>query len=102
MGETIHVRGEGGTVFAMDLPLPEGVAQRLARGDIVRVEAGGSPHAEPAEDPGPEDADPFAVKRPAPSAPKAEWVVYAVSQGASVLDAEGFTKTELIEKFGGQ
>lgn len=50
MGETIRARGEGGTVFEMDLPLPAGVAQRLERGDIQRVNADGTPYIEPADE----------------------------------------------------
>lgn len=46
--ETIHVRGEGGYVFAMDLPLPEALAKRLAAGELTRVNADGSPYTEPA------------------------------------------------------
>lgn len=30
-------RTEGGTVMEMDHPLPEGIAQRVARGEILRV-----------------------------------------------------------------
>lgn len=44
--ETIHVRGEGGSVIAMDLPLPEGIAQRYADGLIVRVNPDGSDYVE--------------------------------------------------------
>lgn len=95
MADTIYVRGEGGTVFEMDLPLPSGAAQRLERGDMQRVNADGTPYTEPVK-----DVDPFATKRPAQSAPKGDWVVYAVSQGSSVNDADGLTKAELIEKYG--
>lgn len=38
----LYVRGEGGSVIGMDLPLPEGIAQRYASGAIVRVNADGS------------------------------------------------------------
>lgn len=102
MTESIHVRGEGGVIWEMDLPLPEGVAQRLAKDDLVRVHADGSRYEEPEpEGPGaPSDPDPFATKRPADSASKKDWVVYAVSKGATVNDAEGLTKAELIELYG--
>jgi hypothetical protein len=49
MAETIHVLGEGGVVWSMDLPLPDGVASRLAKGELRRVTADGSPWVEPAE-----------------------------------------------------
>lgn len=98
MAESIHVRGEGGTIFEMGLPLPAGVQQRLDAGALTRVNPDGSPYAEPR--PGPEGQDPHAVARPAPTANKPEWVTYAVSQGMSVNDANGHTKNELIELFG--
>ena len=47
MPDTIHVRGEGGSVIAMDLPLPEGIAQRYAAGLLVRVNPDGSDWSEP-------------------------------------------------------
>lgn len=102
MGETIYVIGEGGTPFEMDLPLPAGVAQRLERGDIRRVNADGTPYEELAEPAAPAEEDPYAVKRPADGAAKAEWIAYAVSKGATVNEANGFTKPELIELYGGQ
>lgn len=39
------------------------------------------------------------ASRPAQVAPKAEWVDYAVSQGASREEAEGLTKAELVEMY---
>lgn len=39
---------------------------------------------------------------PAKSASKAEWVDFAVSQGASRDDAEGHTKEQLVEQYGGE
>lgn len=100
--DTIHVIGEGGVVFEMDLPLPEGVAQRLERGDLRRVNADGTPYECPVEPVEPAEEDPFAVKRPADGAGKQDWVTYAVSKGATVNEANGFTKLELIELYGGQ
>lgn len=63
MAETIHVRGEGGTVWEMDLPLRPDHAKRLAKGELVRVNADGStwtePEPVPADDPppGPDTGD---------------------------------------------
>lgn len=37
MAETIYVRDEAGCVQAMDLPLHPAIAERVRRGDIVRV-----------------------------------------------------------------
>lgn len=102
--ESIHVRGEGGVVWEMDLPLPDGAAQRLARGDLTRVNKDGSTYEPgPDEDPAaPQDpADPHEVARPADGARKQDWVTYAVSKGATVNDANGATKQELIELYGG-
>ncbi|MCI3271398.1 hypothetical protein [Streptomyces cylindrosporus] len=43
---------------------------------------------------GPED-----VKPPARSASKADWVAYAVAQGADQAEAEGKTRDQLVELF---
>lgn len=98
MADTIHVRGEGGTIFEMDLPLPKGVQQRLDAKALVRVNPDGSPYAE--ADPEPEGQDPYTIARPGSAANKPEWVTYAVSQGMSVNDANGYTKADLIELYG--
>jgi hypothetical protein len=50
---------------------------------------------EPDEDEGDE------VEVPAHSAVKAEWVDFAVSQGLDPEEAEGYTKQELIDEYGG-
>ncbi|THA31789.1 hypothetical protein E6R18_15775 [Streptomyces sp. A1277] len=114
MAETIHVRGEGGAIFAMDLPLPEGIADRYERGLLVRVNADGSPYAgapasapppAPSQDPGTPPADPDpepgpvdTAGRPAINAPKSEWIGYVVSKGLlSADDAANYTKADLID-----
>lgn len=43
----LYIRGEGGSVIPMDLPLPEDIAQRYASGALVRVNADGSDWVEP-------------------------------------------------------
>lgn len=113
MAETIHVRGEGGHIFAMDLPLPEGIADRYERGLLVRVNEDGSPHAgapasaptpvpqdpdaEPT-DPGPEPVPVDTGGRPAVNAPKSEWITHVVSKGLlSADDAANYTKADLID-----
>ncbi|MYS34928.1 hypothetical protein K388_01927 [Streptomyces sp. KhCrAH-43] len=113
MAETIHVRGEGGAIFAMDLPLPEGIADRYERGLLVRVNADGSPYAgppasappapprapdtppaDPVDEPGPVDT----AGRPAVNAAKSEWIAYVVSRGLlSAEDAANYTKADLID-----
>lgn len=94
--EIIHVRGEGGTVFALALPLHESIADRLTRGYLTRVNEDGSAWTG--------DADPAVPSvpgtRPAQAAPKAEWVGWAVAQGADPDDAEAMTKADLVDKYG--
>lgn len=46
--ESAHFRGEGGAVFVIDLPLSPGYEQKIARGQLVRVNEDGSPFTEPA------------------------------------------------------
>lgn len=55
MAETIHVRGEGGAVWEMDLPLQPDVAKRVAAGTLIRVNPDGSPAGEAADDTPPVD-----------------------------------------------
>jgi hypothetical protein len=38
---------------------------------------------------------------PAKAASKAEWVAFAVAQGADEAEAEGLTKPELVDLYGG-
>lgn len=96
MADTIHVRGEGGMVIAMDLPLPGDIEKRMVRGQIVRVNPDGSPYTGPAAD----DAPAVPVARPAQAAAKDAWVGWAVAQGARPDDAEAMTKQDLIDKYG--
>lgn len=51
MSDVIHVRGEGGAVFRMALPLEPNVAKRFEAGEIVRVNPDGSEWTEPAKRP---------------------------------------------------
>ncbi|MEU6944290.1 hypothetical protein ABZ957_03445 [Streptomyces sp. NPDC046316] len=109
MAETIHVRGEGGAVFAMDLPLPEGIQQRCDSGLLQRVNADGSPYTgasapqappDPVSDPQsePETPAPADAERPAVNAPKADWIAYVVKRGQlSADDAANYTKADLID-----
>jgi len=95
MSDTVHILGEGGGIFQMDLPLHEAIEDRLARGYLKRVNADGSPYREKSE-----------RVQPAPYASKGEWVGWAVHVSAhtdSPLtpdDAEALTKQDLIEQYG--
>lgn len=98
MAETAFFRGEGGVVLEMDLPLPEGIAQRVERGAIVRVaNAQGDPYVATEGTPL-VPAPP--TKRPADSAPKAAWVAWAVACGADPEEASGANKGDLVERYG--
>ena len=107
MAETIYVRGEGGAVIAMDLPLPEGIAERYERGLLRRVNPDGSPYqgspatpapAAPADPDGEPPAPAAAGDRPAVNAPKADWIAYVVRVGRlSAEDAANYTKADLID-----
>lgn len=99
MSETIHVLGEGGTIFQMDLPLPEAIEDRLVKGYLRRVNADGTPYQESSE-------NTSERTQPAPYASKKEWVGWAVHVSAGTDtpitpdDAEALTKNDLIELFG--
>lgn len=88
--------GEGGTVFMLDLPVHETIAERIAKKEIRRVNEDGTPfvEAEP-------EAEAAPASAPASSAPKAAWVEWAVSQGADQAEAEAMTKLNLIGEYGG-
>lgn len=62
--------------------LDEGFVKELGEG-------AGDPGADPSDGP------------PAKVAAKAEWVAFAVSQGANEAEAEALTKQELVELYGG-
>lgn len=95
MTETIYIRGEGGGVHAMDLPLPEPIADRLTKGLLRRVNEDGSPYVERAGD----DTPSLPTEEPAKTAVKAEWVGWAVANGADAEEAESMTKADLIEAY---
>lgn len=95
--ETVYVRGEGGSVIAMDLPLPEAIADRLTKGQLRRVNADGSLYAPADDDPA---APALPDRAPAQAAPKAEWIGWAVANGADPDAVEGLTKADLIDQYG--
>lgn len=99
---TVFVRGEGGAVFEMTpSKMSPDLKRRLRLGYLRQVNADGSPlrEAEPAPAPGgggPLNQEP--APRPAKSAPKKDWVLYAVtSLGLDPERAEGMTRQELID-----
>ncbi|MDT3395439.1 hypothetical protein RKE29_02030 [Streptomyces sp. B1866] len=102
MAETIHVLGEGGMVFPMDLPLPEAIADRLAAGQLRRVNPDGTPYTDPATAaPAPAPVGGGALTRgetprPGKNAAKSEWVAWAVAvHGLDMGEADGMTKQAL-------
>jgi hypothetical protein len=102
MAETIYLRGEGGGIHAMDLPLPEAIQERLTKGMLQRVNEDGTPYVEeppePSEDTAKVPAPP--LTEPSKTANKPEWVGWAVVKGADPEEADGMTKADLIEKYG--
>lgn len=106
MAESIHVRGEGGQVIEMDLPLPEPIADRVTKGYLRRVNADGTPYtgaALPAGDGPRPDAGGSALTNGVPPRPgknevKAAWVGWAVNvHGLEPDVAEDMTKGDLME-----
>jgi hypothetical protein len=96
MAETIYLRGEGGGIHAMDLPLPEPIEERVRKGMLRRVNEDGSPYLEAT----PEQQVPsLPLTEPSKSASKADWVGWAVVKGATAEEADGMTKADLIEKY---
>lgn len=47
MSDHIHVRGEGGGIFRMLLPLPRHMQKKMDAGQITRVNPDGTPYEEP-------------------------------------------------------
>ena len=82
MIEQVFVLCDNGMVMVHDLPLPSGVADRVAKGQLRLVNEDGSPIV-----------DQYVA------ALKAEWVAYAVAQGMTEADADAMTKADLIELF---
>lgn len=84
MSETAQFRGEGGSIFTFDLPLSADNEKKVALGYLRRLDG--------------EEAELVEVERPAQSAPKADWVSFAVHMhGLSPDEAEAMTKADLIE-----
>ena len=105
MADTIHVRGEGGQIIEMALPLPEPIADRLTKGQLRRVNPDGSPYTGSDEPPGADTIEEQGsaltrgvTPRPDKGARKAEWVGWAVGvHGMDPEAADGMTKQDLMD-----
>ncbi|WP_432589943.1 hypothetical protein ABVG11_34275 [Streptomyces sp. HD1123-B1] len=103
MADTIHVRGEGGQIIEMSLPLPEPVEDRLIKGQLRRVNADGSPYTGSTASPVAAGEQGSALTRgetprPPATARKAEWVGWAVGvHGMDPEAAEAMTKQDLMD-----
>lgn len=108
--ETIFVRGEGGAVFEMaPSRMSADMRRRMRMGRLRRVTPDGRPYRTSHDTPAPAPGDAGAgdavsaltsgeVPRPAKSAPKKDWVLYAVAVlGLDEEEALGMTRQELIE-----
>lgn len=104
--ETVFVRGEGGAVFEMTPSrMSADMRRRMQMGRLRRVNPDGSPYRPytPTGEPAPAGAGRSAltqgrVPRPAKSAPKKDWVLYAVAElGLDEERALEMTRQELID-----
>lgn len=114
--EIVHIRGAGGHIWPMALPLHETVAELVTKGEAVRVNEDGTDYVAADDAPEPKQSDePKAVleyrleREPAPDAPvkpkaanpKADWVTYAGSvSDLSHDEADAMTKAQLVDRFG--
>lgn len=83
---TVKLQGEGGVVFEYDLPLDAYTEAKVKAGRMRQV-GDTAPVVEEAH-------------KPSQSAPKADWVAWAVHEGTEPDEAEAMTKADLIELFG--
>lgn len=102
--ETIFVRGEGGAVFEMaPSRMTADMKRSMQLGRLRQVNPDGSPYRPSGETPAPAPAGGSAltegrVPRPAKSAPKRDWVLYAATElGLDPERAEGMTRQDLID-----
>lgn len=86
---------------ASDPPEQDAVETALAESVFVEGDKVQEATAEAAEDnPTPEGVRDAAVDAPSASASKADWVAFAVAQGADPAEAEASTKAKLREQYG--
>lgn len=93
MADSILVKGSGGSIFTLDLPLHEAMADQLTKGLLIRVDSDGNKISPDDDVPG------LPTERPSTKANKAEWVGWAVAQGMDPDEANGHTKGDLIERY---
>lgn len=114
MSEQMWIRGENGTLHVFSVPLHPGIASRLAKGDLVRVNEDGSlwTGADP-DDTEPDDGDgesgddsgsaddapADAPPLPPKSASRAVWTKFAIEQGMDRDRAATMTKAQLVTEF---
>jgi hypothetical protein len=109
--KSVFVRGEGGTVFELDLPLHDTIVEKLQKGYVRRVKnAKGDPYTGSDPIPGQNDEEDevpaLPTERPAVNAPKAEWVGWSVFEserrGEPITPdaADALTKDDLIAQYG--
>lgn len=96
--EQMWLLGENGALLVFDVPLPFGIAHRLNRGDLTRVNPDGSPWSDivPEPEPAP-DAAGDAPPLPKRTENRAVWTDFAIGQGMEREQAASMTKAELIE-----
>lgn len=108
------IRGEGGAVIPMALPLGEGITSRLRSGALMRVDEDGFLWTEPVVPADPTTLADVRIERelaenaaevdevplPKPGDRVALWEAYAVSKGMTREAAQDLTKPELIARFG--
>jgi hypothetical protein len=83
-------------------PAPKPVVTELPRQTAPAPPAPSAPASEPVV-PEPEPVPAVAeLSQPASADPKATWVAYAVSRGASQVEADNLTKSQLQATYGGR
>lgn len=90
----IYQRGSGDHVAERVQPEPGSEEEQRLSDLVARGEGGWHRLDEALAEPGP-----VVLERPAKSASKADWVAYAVQEGADQAEAEGKTRDELAALF---
>jgi hypothetical protein len=92
--KTVWLRGEGGAVFRMALPLAPDYTKQLRKGMLRQVNEDGTAYT------GSDALLALPTERPSNDADKASWVSWAVANGGNADTAESMTVRDLIEKYG--
>lgn len=96
--QTVFIKGEGGGVFELSLPLHETIEDQLRKGTSVRCNEDGSPYVIGSDGEPVTPAPP--TERPADDADQTAWIGWAVVNGCTPDDAAAMTKQDLIDKYG--